>query len=268
MACLGATVVFGCRGSAPARSDESVASRPATAGSENETPGVNAPGKTEPPAPPPKPTDHNGVVKETMNAAGYTYLQVDTGEETVWLAAPEMTLQKGDKVEAPPGMPMKDFPSRTLNRTFPMIYFVQRVTVVSAARPATPAPAKASPGAPDPAAAMDFKGLTRPDGGLTVAEIFAAKASLEGKPVVIRAKVVKFTPDIMGKNWLHLRDGTGSKGTSDVTVTTAGRARVGDTVLVKGVVAVDRDFGYGYKYDVLVENAEVAVEGKKEGSKK
>jgi len=194
MACLGATVVFGCRGSTPARSDAPVASRPPAAGSETEMPAVNAPEKTEPPAPPPKPTYHNGGVKETMNAAGYTYLLVDTGGETVWLAAPEMALKKGDKVEAPPGMPMKDFTSRTLNKTFATIYFVEHVKVVGTEKPATPAPAKASPVAPDPAVAMDFKGLTRPDGGLTVAEIFAGKASLAGKPVVIRAKVVKFSP--------------------------------------------------------------------------
>jgi hypothetical protein len=260
LACLGVAVAFGCRGNAPAPSDESLASRPATAESETETPAANAPENSEPPAPPPTPIDHNGVVKETMNAAGYTYLEVDKGGKTVWLAAPEMELKKGDKVEAPPGMPMKDFTSRTLRRTFPMIYFVGYVKVVNPEEPVAPAPAKASPVVPDPAAALDFKGLTRPDGGLTVAEIFAGKARLEGKPVVIRAKVVKFSPDIMGKNWVHLRDGTGSTGTDDITVTTSAKPEVGDTVLVKGVVALERDFGHGYKYDVLIENAEITVE--------
>jgi len=206
------------------------------------------------------PTNHNGVVTETMNAAGYTYLQVDKGGTTVWLAAPETALKKGDKVEAPAGMPMKDFTSRTLRRTFPMIYFVSQVKVVNVEPPAGPASAEVPSNDPDPDVAIDFRGLTRPDGGLTVAEIFARKASLAGRPVVVRARVVKFSPLIMGKNWVHLRDGTGAAGTNDLTVTTAARADVGDRVLVKGVVALNRDFGHGYKYDVLIEDAEITVE--------
>ena len=79
------------------------------------------------------------------------------------------------------------------------------------------------------------------------------------KPVV-RGKVVKFLPQIMGKNWLHLQDGSGSEGSNDLTVTTATTVNVGDVVLVSGVVSVDRDFGFGYEYDVILEDAEVTVE--------
>lgn len=64
----------------------------------------------------------------------------------------------------------------------------------------------------------------------------------------------------MGKNWLHLQDGSGVEGTNDLTVTTTTTVKVGDVVLVNGVVSVDRDFGYGYSYDVIIEDAEVTVE--------
>jgi hypothetical protein len=78
---------------------------------------------------------------------------------------------------------------------------------------------------------------------------------------VFRGKVVKTNPNIMGKNWLHVRDGSGAEGTNDLTVTTAGTApNVGDTVVVKGTVALEKDFGMGYQYDIIVEDAEVTVE--------
>ena len=94
-------------------------------------------------------------------------------------------------------------------------------------------------------------------GARTVAEVVAKSADLKEKPVVVRGKVVKFTPAVMGKNWIHLRDGSGSAsdGSNDVLVTTNDEAKIGDVVLVKGVVHTDRDFGAGYSYKVLIEEA-------------
>jgi hypothetical protein len=99
---------------------------------------------------------------------------------------------------------------------------------------------------------------TGPD-ARTVAEILTRKADLKDKPVVVRGKVVKFTPGILGKNWLHLQDGTGSAkdGTHDVVVTTLDEVRKGDVVLMRGVVRTDRDLGSGYFYKVLVEDAKL-----------
>ena len=97
---------------------------------------------------------------------------------------------------------------------------------------------------------------TGPD-ARTVAEIVSGRVALKDKPVVVRGKVVKFTPEVMGKNWIHVRDGTGSAadGTNDVLVTSKDTAKIGDVVLVKGVVHTDRDLGSGYSYKVLVEEA-------------
>ncbi len=91
----------------------------------------------------------------------------------------------------------------------------------------------------------------------TVAEIVGGGSQLKNKPVVVRAKVVKFTPGVMNKNWLHVRDGSGSAtdSTNDLVVTTKDETKVGDVVLVKGVVHTDVDLGSGYTYKVLVENA-------------
>lgn len=107
---------------------------------------------------------------------------------------------------------------------------------------------------------IDFSKIVKPTGGKTVQEVYQEKAKLNGKRVTLRGKVVKYNGDILGKNWLHLRDGTGTELTNDLTVTTQAKAKVGDTVLVDGVVSIDRDFGAGYKYKVMIEDAKVKVE--------
>ena len=128
-----------------------------------------------------------------------------------------------------------------------------------AATPTMP-PGETHP-APKAAAEVDLTGIAKADGGKTVAEVFAEKDALAGKPVTFRGKVVKTNPDIMGKNWLHVRDGSGEEGTNDLTITTAGTLpNVGDTVVVTGNVTLNKDFGMGYAYDVLVEDAQVTVE--------
>ena len=97
------------------------------------------------------------------------------------------------------------------------------------------------------------------ENGFTVADIFGKAASLKGKKVKIKGQVVKFSPQIMGKNWLHIQDGSGDplKNTHDLVVTTAGKAEKGDIVTVEGVLAVDKDFGAGYKYAVIVEDVAI-----------
>jgi hypothetical protein len=225
-----------------------------------------------------------GRVLETMNAATYTYMRVDTGKATNWAAAQQLSVKAGDTVTITDGMPMPNYHSKTLNRDFDIVYFTGRATVAGrtgaggagstnstelpAGHPPVGAAAVASqlpPGHPPIGAAaakpaMDFSGIKAPKDGKTVADIVSNRGKLNGKTVVVRGKVVKFNGGIMNNNWLHIRDGSGKEGGNDLAVTTDMDVKVGDTVLVKGKVATDRDFGAGYKYDVIIEHAEVAVE--------
>jgi len=131
----------------------------------------------------------------------------------------------------------------------------------AAAQPQMPAEHPAA----KPASDVDLTGIAKAEGGKTVAEVFAEKDALAGQKVTVRGKVVKANVAIMNKNWLHVRDGSGAEGTNDLTVTTAGTVpSVGDTVLVTGTVALNKDFGMGYSYDVIVEDAEVTVEAASE----
>ncbi|MFA5516944.1 MAG: hypothetical protein WDA20_11720 [Desulfuromonadales bacterium] len=202
-----------------------------------------------------------GNVVETMNAGGYTYVQVDTGSEKIWAAAPEFAVAIGDPVVVPEGMLMTEHHSKTLDRTFEKIYFVDTVLVGGAqAMQADAGMPQGHPPVQNKAADVDFSGLKKAEGGATVGEIFTGKDKLAGKDVVVRGKVVKFSPEIMGKNWLHVQDGTGAADANDLTVTTSETVKVGDTVLVTGKLTTDKDFGYGYKYAVIVEDAKIKVE--------
>jgi hypothetical protein len=208
----------------------------------------------------------SGTVVETMNAMNYTYLKVDTGSETFWAATSQIPLKVGDAVVIPEGTPMPNFHSKELDRTFDMIYFVG--TVLVGGESGAAAPAALPPGHPamnggssKPVKTdIDLSGIEVAEGGVTVADIYAKKDELTGKPVKLRAKVVKYSPQIMQKNWLHIQDGTGAEGSNDLTVTTTAEAQVGDTVLVNGLLASDVDLGYGYQYDVIIQDADVSVE--------
>ncbi|HEX9874959.1 MAG TPA: hypothetical protein VGA43_11390 [Deferrimonas sp.] len=203
----------------------------------------------------------SGTVTETMNSGGYTYVQVDTGSEKIWAAAPELQVKVSDAVVIPAGMPMKDYHSKTLDRDFDVVYFVDSIMV--GGEQALSGEAKMPEGHPvvaDTEPAVKIEGIEKVAGGKTVAEIFSGKADLSGKEVAVRGQVVKFSAEIMGKNWIHLQDGTGAEGTNDLTVTTTAMVKVGDTVVVTGPVVTGKDFGYGYKYDVIIEDAKVVVE--------
>jgi hypothetical protein len=73
---------------------------------------------------------NKGTVLEVIDTSMYTYLQVDGGSGPVWIAAPRMEVAKGDTVGYPSGMVMSNFHSKSLNRTFPSIIFVEQVAVV------------------------------------------------------------------------------------------------------------------------------------------
>lgn len=217
------------------------------------------------PATPAASSQRKGKVVDVINTGGYTYVQIDSGDEKVWAAAPMFQVNVNDIVVMPQGIAMNNFHSKTLNRTFDVVYFVAGITVAGAeqtgGKPLAGHPKIGSHAADTPTpGGISLSGIARAEGGKTVAELYAEKAVLSGKQVSVRGKVVKFNTGIMGKNWMHLKDGTGAEGYNDLTVTTSARAKLGDTVLVQGVVVTDKDYGYGYTYPLLIENARVTVE--------
>jgi hypothetical protein len=188
--------------------------------------------------------DHSriaGTVLETFDVPSYTYVRLETSAGEAWAAVPQASLEIGTEVEIMNPQVMSNFESKSLGRTFETIYF----GALGGRQPSDDTPIQVERAG----------GAT----GRTIAELYAERAELSGKTVALRGKVVKYTAGIMSRNWIHLQDGTGdaAAGTDDITVTSTGTTAVGQTILVEGVVSVDKDFGAGYRYAVIVEDASI-----------
>jgi len=195
--------------------------------------------------------ERTGAVVTTMNSGLYTYLEVQTKSGKYWAAAPKTELAVGDQVDVAPGSEMKDFFSPTLNRKFETIIFTSSVKVIGKGAP----PAKSSsPKSPE------AKTAAGPAAAKTIEQIYAEKDSLKGKQVKVTGKVVKFNSGILGKNFLHIQDGSGKDGTNDLAVTSQQGVKVGDKITVMGTIDTDKDLGAGYTYKVLLENATITPE--------
>ena len=233
---------------------------------------VSAPGAAQPAG-----STVAGKVLERIDAATYSYLRLDTLGGEQWAAVPKCELKAGDSAVVSHAMPMDGFESKTLGRKFEHIVFgildSPGATAPSAKGAPSPHVEMAEPhaggqphGGGHPASAppadigpIKVARATGP-GAVTVAEVFAKKAALDNKPVRVHAKVVKVLPGILGKNWLHVRDGSGSadKSDNDLTITTQDVATVGSEVLIEGTFHADKDFGSGYKFSAIVEDAKVS----------
>ncbi|VVC83180.1 nucleotide-binding protein [Sideroxydans sp. CL21] len=232
-----------------------------------------------------------GEVLEVQNVANFTYLRLKTQDGEIWAAVINAPVKQGAKVTIENAIVMKNFESKALKKTFPSIVF----GTLSGADGSAASPhgvgmsgdsamtGSAMTGSAMGSSAMDGSTsghalgtayATIPSKKLdtisvehipkakganakTVAEIIKNRVALKGKTVVVRGKVVKYNAGIMGKNWIHLRDGSGSAAddSNDILVTSTNETKLNDVVTVKGVVHNDEDFGAGYAYKVLIEDA-------------
>jgi len=199
-----------------------------------------------------------GVVLEVKDVESYTYLRLKTRDGETWAAVAKVPVKKGAEVTLENVMVMNNFESKSLKKTFPTILFGNLSGAGGSAPQAANEVAMAHSGL---AKTMDSGDIHVPKASganaLTVAEIMTKADELKGKPVLVRGKVVKYNPAIMGKNWIHLRDGSGSvaDASNDILVTTQSKANIGEIVTAKGIVHTDIDFGAGYAYKVLIEDA-------------
>ncbi|ROL62373.1 DNA-binding protein [Bacteroidetes/Chlorobi group bacterium ChocPot_Mid] len=209
-----------------------------------------------------------GVVIETMNSGGYTYMLLNQDGDEVWIAANQIEVKKDDTVYYSKAMEMKDFHSNTMNRDFKKIIFADDCTKNPWGNEKTqnqnpkgmPPMGKGNPHENMSNEKQTDLKIEPIKNGFTIEQIYKQKNSLAGKPVRVKGKVVKFNSQILGKNWVHIQDGTGSAQDFDLPVTTMETFNVGDVVTFEGVLAIDKDFGSGYKFSVIIENAIVVRE--------
>jgi len=199
----------------------------------------------------------SGKVVEAMDSGGYTYVNIENDGKKTWVAVPRTKVTVGQNISFLPGAVMSNFQSKTLNRTFESIVFSGGV-IESPKSGSTGSSSEHTP----PKIIIDKSIKVEKASGpnaYTVAEVHEKSSSLEKKSIVVKGQVVKFSANIMGKNWIHIQDGSGdpSKGTSDLLVTSSDSAKTGDIITVKGTLYRNKDFGSGYKYAVIIEEASI-----------
>jgi hypothetical protein len=193
-----------------------------------------------------------GEVLETRDVENYTYLRLQTASGELWAAVPTTTVGKGAQVTIGGAMMLRNFESKSLKKTFDKIAFGALTDPNAHGVPQHGA-------LPDTASnpvALKVARASGPD-AKTVAEVVSGKATLKDKTVVVRGQVVKVMAGILGKSWVHLRDGSGSPTdqTNDILVTTQDACAVGDVVDARGTVRTNLDLGSGYSYEVIIESA-------------
>jgi hypothetical protein len=206
-------------------------------------------------APEPEAIAHTATVLETMSSAGYTYIRVEEKGKKFWVALPETQVSVGETVSFYEQMLMENFTSRSLNRTFDRILFVEAIN--KGTELPTQAIAKTSPNKQAPVPQKP-KELASPVGSFTVKEVFNKKDELSGKVIEVKGKVSKLTKQIMGRDWVHIEDGTGTKEKKNNKIifrTIQTGLAAGDEVVAKGILYLNKDFGYGYFYPLIVEDA-------------
>lgn len=196
------------------------------------------------------PGTHAVSIIEVIQTSNYTYLQVFENNVKYWIAVASREAKAGDVLYFTDGMEMKNFHSKELDRTFPSIYFVQ-----------------------DPSETLDRSDKSMKSsgkvqmkkfndisvepatGGISIADLYKNKDNYNEKPARIRGIVVKFNKNIMGKNWVHIQDGTSADDNFDLTITTMDEVSEGNIVTFEGTIRLNKDFGAGYAYDVIMEDA-------------
>jgi hypothetical protein len=197
-----------------------------------------------------------GVVEEVLQGTSYTYLRLKEGDRDIWVATTKQEVEVGKTVSFAAGLEMKNFPSKELQRTFESIYFVGSLTDGSSASPAD----QASPHQMKPTLEKQEISVEPAQGGITIGQLFSGKDSYADKTVLIRGKVTKINRAILQRNWVHIQDGTSDGDKFDLTVTTQEQVNVGDIVTFEGKIVLNKDFGAGYAYDVLMEEAKLKTE--------
>ncbi len=201
------------------------------------------------------PNVHKVTAEEVVQSSNYTYLRVSEDSKETWIAISRREVEAGKSYYYEPSIEMTDFVSKELKRTFKSIVFVDKFSdqPITAMKVNLDNTSKGN----QPAVSKDGIKVEPAAGGITIAELYAKKDSYAGKTVKIRGEVVKFSPEIMGKNWVHLQDGTNSNGAFDITITTGDVTKIGDVVTFEGSVTLKKDFGAGYFYEVIVENGKM-----------
>jgi hypothetical protein len=197
--------------------------------------------------------NQKALVKEVIQTSAYTYLRVEKNNQNKWIAITKQDIQQGSTVYYKEGLKMENFTSPELQRTFETVYFVQEISD-SPIQPKMPLGITGTEPKKPVLSKLDIK-IEQPDGGISITDLYAKRETYSGKTIKVKGQVTKVNIAIMGRNWVHIQDGTVNGENFDLTITTVHEPKVGDVVTYSGTLILNKDFGSGYSYELLLENA-------------
>ena len=198
---------------------------------------------------------HQIKVKEVLQTSSYTYLFVNENNKDYWIAVGKADVKVNDHLYYQEALVMKDFKSEELDRTFDQILFVENIGGMKLKNDSMP-----NDSLHQQVLVQEKKPVINVDiapNGIRIAELMKNRDNYANKKVIIRGQVVKINANIMDRNWVHLKDGTSHSGKSDLTFTTLEEVNIGDVVTFEGTVAIEKEYGAGYVYPLIVEGAKL-----------
>jgi len=201
---------------------------------------------------------HEVKVLEIRHTSSNTYMKVSEGHLEYWIAVVKTEAVPGDVFYFDEALQMTDFRSSELDTVFSNLYMIKELRSdldenQQVIRPAT---------ATDPKQnefRTDIK-ISRPSGVESIAGILENKDRLGGKEILVKGQVIKVNDEVMGRNWIHIQDGTRFGEAFDLTITSREFFTIGQIVTFKGTLNINKDFGAGYFYPVILEDAVLVPE--------
>jgi len=201
------------------------------------------------------PAMHEVKVDEVIQTSQYTYLKVsDNGTEN-WIAVNRQEAAVGEVYYYEQALEMKNFKSKELDRTFETIYFVQGMSKKPIA--AATEPAMGTKAVQPTLTIKEGISVAPAEGGVSIAKLYASRNDFSGKTIKMKGQVVKINEEVMGKNWIHIQDGTKDGENFDLTITTLDKVAIDEVVTFEGTITLKKDFGYGYFYELIMEDAKL-----------
>ncbi len=202
---------------------------------------------------------HKVVINEVLAASRYIYLNVTEEGKKFWIATRKQEVEKGETYFYRGGLLKTNFESKEHNRVFDTIYLISNLVTNDHAKQAATLPKSNSNVSGSVAQKEDIPTHTdkiiEHKGSIKIADLVKDPKKYEGHTVQISGKCVKTNPGIMDRNWIHIQDG--SKDDYDLVITSDAFVPEGNTVTLKALVTLNKDFGAGYKYDLILENGTI-----------
>jgi len=198
-------------------------------------------------------------ITEVLQTPSYTYLKLKNSGTPKWIAVTKREAKKGDTIYYEEGMEMQNFKSKTLNKTFTSIWFISKAGFVKnkSKSQAVTAHTMLSTHKKNmrKTSAQASINMNKNADEISIADLYKTPSEYEGKVIKIKGQVTKFNANILNRNWVHIQDGSEFNKKFDLTVTTTDVVNISDIVTFEGKISLNKNFGAGYKYEIIMEKA-------------